>query len=273
MSGVGAGGPTGRPDPLEVVPLVAPPTGTVALPGSKSITNRALVCAALADGTSRISGALRSEDTEAMLGCLRALGVRSTVSAEGGDNVTVEVEGREGPPRGPGRCSMRGPRERPPASSPRCACCPRRRWCSTVPRRCGPAPWPTCGRHWRPSGARGRPRWGSRATSRSQLDGGRRRHARRAGRGRRRRVQPVPVGAAAGRAGDAPGPRGPGPLGAGVPALRGAHPGGHGVLRGGGGAGRGPPSRSPWPRAGTRPRTTRWSPMPRPPPTSSPWPR
>jgi 3-phosphoshikimate 1-carboxyvinyltransferase len=45
-------------------------------PGSKSITNRALIAAALARGESRIVGALESDDTEAMIGCLLRLGVR-----------------------------------------------------------------------------------------------------------------------------------------------------------------------------------------------------
>jgi 3-phosphoshikimate 1-carboxyvinyltransferase len=48
---------------------------TVRLPGSKSITNRALVCAALAEGASVLDGALWADDTEAMVGCLRALGI------------------------------------------------------------------------------------------------------------------------------------------------------------------------------------------------------
>jgi 3-phosphoshikimate 1-carboxyvinyltransferase len=48
----------------------------VRLPGSKSITNRALVCAALAEGTSVLSNALHADDTEAMVDGLRALGVR-----------------------------------------------------------------------------------------------------------------------------------------------------------------------------------------------------
>mgnify|MGYP002623284918 FL=1 len=43
-------------------------------PGSKSLTNRALVCAALADGRSTLRGALDSEDTQVMVDGLRALG-------------------------------------------------------------------------------------------------------------------------------------------------------------------------------------------------------
>lgn len=62
---------------------------TVAVPGSKSLTNRALVLAALAannGGTSTITGALHSRDTELMVGALRTLGLSVVV---GGDELTV----------------------------------------------------------------------------------------------------------------------------------------------------------------------------------------
>lgn len=65
-------------DALEIEPLAAPPRGVARVPGSKSITNRALVLAALAEpgpGT-ELTGALRSEDTEVMVEALRALGFR-----------------------------------------------------------------------------------------------------------------------------------------------------------------------------------------------------
>ena len=52
-----------------------PVTATVTLPGSKSLTNRALVLAALADGPSTIHRALRSRDTLLMAGALTALGI------------------------------------------------------------------------------------------------------------------------------------------------------------------------------------------------------
>ena len=45
-------------------------------PGSKSITNRALICAALAEGTSVLRGALDSEDTRVMVAALRQLGLK-----------------------------------------------------------------------------------------------------------------------------------------------------------------------------------------------------
>ncbi|MBT4610174.1 MAG: 3-phosphoshikimate 1-carboxyvinyltransferase, partial [Gemmatimonadetes bacterium] len=48
------------PEILEIVPWSGPPTVVVTVPGSKSITNRALVLAALADGRTRLQSALWS---------------------------------------------------------------------------------------------------------------------------------------------------------------------------------------------------------------------
>ncbi|CAG1000130.1 3-phosphoshikimate 1-carboxyvinyltransferase [Burkholderiales bacterium] len=50
--------------------------GTVALPGSKSISNRVLLIAALAGGTTTVDGVLEADDTDRMLDALRVLGVR-----------------------------------------------------------------------------------------------------------------------------------------------------------------------------------------------------
>jgi 3-phosphoshikimate 1-carboxyvinyltransferase len=63
-----------RPDPFPIEVMTAPLDAVVSLPGSKSITNRALVCAALARGTSVLTNALHADDTEAMVDGLRALG-------------------------------------------------------------------------------------------------------------------------------------------------------------------------------------------------------
>ncbi len=88
------------PDPFPVAPLAAPPAGvTIRVPGGRSITNRALVCAALADGTSRLRGAGLSDDSEAMIDCLRALGATIDVIRIAG-TVDVVVEGVAGRPRG-----------------------------------------------------------------------------------------------------------------------------------------------------------------------------
>jgi 3-phosphoshikimate 1-carboxyvinyltransferase len=68
------------PDVLTVAPLSSPLDATVRPPGSKSITNRALLCAALAPGTSTLTGALFADDTRAMLDAVAALG--ATVDAD-----------------------------------------------------------------------------------------------------------------------------------------------------------------------------------------------
>ncbi len=61
-------------DVRTIAPVCAPDV-TVSLPGSKSLTNRALVCAALADGVSTLSGASVSDDSLAMVGGLSELGL------------------------------------------------------------------------------------------------------------------------------------------------------------------------------------------------------
>jgi 3-phosphoshikimate 1-carboxyvinyltransferase len=74
-----------------------PVHATVTVPGSKSQTNRALVLAALAtgQGSSTISGALRSRDTDLMVGALRTLGVDVD-----GDDSELTVSGRIAPSAG-----------------------------------------------------------------------------------------------------------------------------------------------------------------------------
>ena len=57
-----------------IEPLVGTIDADVVIPGSKSITNRALVAAALADGVSELRGVLDADDTQAMLGVIQALG-------------------------------------------------------------------------------------------------------------------------------------------------------------------------------------------------------
>lgn len=64
----------------------SPINATVSIPGSKSITNRALLLSALAESPSEITGALRSRDTQLMADALRALG---TTIVNDGDNVLI----------------------------------------------------------------------------------------------------------------------------------------------------------------------------------------
>jgi 3-phosphoshikimate 1-carboxyvinyltransferase len=65
-----------------VSPIAGPLDATVRPPGSKSLTNRALVCAALAPGRSVLRGALLADDTWAMVEGLRALGASVEVDSE-----------------------------------------------------------------------------------------------------------------------------------------------------------------------------------------------
>lgn len=77
------------PAPSTSTPIHA----TVTVPGSKSQTNRALVLAALGtrQGTSTVRGALRSRDTDLMIGALQTLGVE--VSAASNDDTDLTVSG------------------------------------------------------------------------------------------------------------------------------------------------------------------------------------
>lgn len=60
--------------------IEGPVDAVVRVPGSKSVANRALVCAALANGASIITNAPDGDDTLAMLGCLTTLGLAATMS-------------------------------------------------------------------------------------------------------------------------------------------------------------------------------------------------
>jgi 3-phosphoshikimate 1-carboxyvinyltransferase len=64
------------PDRLEIIPLSKPPNATIRVPGSKSITNRALVLAALysLEEPCKLRGVLQSDDTEVMVKALQTLG-------------------------------------------------------------------------------------------------------------------------------------------------------------------------------------------------------
>ncbi|MGK4005499.1 3-phosphoshikimate 1-carboxyvinyltransferase [Sorangium sp. So ce1036] len=85
--------------PLSIAPLSSPPELTWRVPGSKSITNRALALAALADGQSTLEGVLHSDDTRHMRGALEAMGIRIT---DAGPH-TLIVEGGRARLRAPGR--------------------------------------------------------------------------------------------------------------------------------------------------------------------------
>jgi 3-phosphoshikimate 1-carboxyvinyltransferase len=68
-------------------------TGTLRLPGSKSISNRTLLLAALAEGTTRVSGLLDSDDTRVMLDALRSLGVAVAAGSREDERIVTGVPG------------------------------------------------------------------------------------------------------------------------------------------------------------------------------------
>ena len=79
------------PPEILMKPWAGPPTGArVRVPGSKSLTNRALIVAALADGASTLTGALDSDDTRVMVDSLRRLG---SAVAHDPAVATIRVEG------------------------------------------------------------------------------------------------------------------------------------------------------------------------------------
>lgn len=80
--------PNGWPAPTPADPI----RSTISMPGSKSLTNRKLVLAALADGPSTLHSPLHSDDSDRMVGALRALGVRiDRVPGEGGFGPDLRV--------------------------------------------------------------------------------------------------------------------------------------------------------------------------------------
>ncbi len=91
------------PAVIAIDPLAGPVRAQITVPGSKSLTNRALVLAALAAGETELRGALWSEDTQVMVECLQELGFLVTVAADPAEpgNRTITVYGQAGRvPRG-----------------------------------------------------------------------------------------------------------------------------------------------------------------------------
>jgi len=86
------------PELIEIVPLDQPVRAEITVPGSKSITNRALILAALADGEVTLTGALWSEDTQIMVEGLQKLGFEIRVEPDPEEfcNRTITVKGLGG---------------------------------------------------------------------------------------------------------------------------------------------------------------------------------
>ena len=92
------------PGIIEIVPLAGPVHAEITVPGSKSITNRALILAALARGRTTLRGALWSDDTQVMVEALRTLGfsldVQPDPAESGNRTITIEGQGGKVPPGG-----------------------------------------------------------------------------------------------------------------------------------------------------------------------------
>ncbi len=86
------------PGLIEIEPLRAKVRATVTVPGSKSITNRAMILAALGQGKTVIRGAQWSEDTQVMFEAMRALGFEATCETDPAEdsNRTITITGAGG---------------------------------------------------------------------------------------------------------------------------------------------------------------------------------
>lgn len=84
------------PSLIEIVPLPSAVRAEIVVPGSKSITNRALILAALAPGKTGLEGALWSEDTQVMTECLRKLGYAVEATPDPGEpaNRLITIAGQ-----------------------------------------------------------------------------------------------------------------------------------------------------------------------------------
>jgi 3-phosphoshikimate 1-carboxyvinyltransferase len=82
---------------LDLPPLLSA-SGTVRLPGSKSISNRVLLLAGLSAGTTRVHDLLASDDTRVMLDSLRTLGCEIR-QVQGEDGDVLEITGLDGQPK------------------------------------------------------------------------------------------------------------------------------------------------------------------------------
>jgi 3-phosphoshikimate 1-carboxyvinyltransferase len=98
---------------MTVEPASGPLEGTLRVPGDKSLSHRAVLFSAMAEGTSRPSGVLDADDVRSSMDAVRALGARVEVTGTGQDgSLELEIEGwgDRGPtaPDGPVYCGNSG---------------------------------------------------------------------------------------------------------------------------------------------------------------------
>ena len=100
-------------DDVQVIePLSGPLSGTATVPGDKSISHRAVLFSAMAEGTSQLSGVLDSQDVRSSMSAVAQLGAKVDLSVQEDDSLagTVEGWGAAGPaqPQGPIDCGNSG---------------------------------------------------------------------------------------------------------------------------------------------------------------------
>ena len=99
-------------EPMTIYPLPAPLDGTITVPGDKSISHRAILFSAMAEGTSRLVGVLDSADVRASINAVQKLGAKVTLEKEPDGSLAGGVEGwgAAGPkqPDGPIDCGNSG---------------------------------------------------------------------------------------------------------------------------------------------------------------------
>jgi 3-phosphoshikimate 1-carboxyvinyltransferase len=78
---------------MTVHPASAPLTGTVRVPGDKSVSHRAVLFAAMSDGSCRLEGILDSEDVRSTMGAVSMLGAGVRVLGSSASGLTLEVDG------------------------------------------------------------------------------------------------------------------------------------------------------------------------------------
>ncbi len=95
-----------------IEPLAAPLRGSIGVPGDKSISHRAVLFSAMAEGTSRVSGVLDSADVRSSIGAVRALGAQVSLEKQPDGSLAGGITGwgAAGPaqPDGPIDCGNSG---------------------------------------------------------------------------------------------------------------------------------------------------------------------
>ena len=116
-------------DSITVIkPLEGPMHGSTRVPGDKSISHRAVLFSAMAEGTSRVSGVLDSADVRSSIGAVRALGAKVSLEKQADGSLAGGITGwgAAGPSLWRRAITRSRSRAMPRCASVRCAASPRR---------------------------------------------------------------------------------------------------------------------------------------------------